>query len=124
MSDRVSAGHGTIKAERRRIIIGKQTESYTRFQSSRGQSERPRRERETPIFFRGYMNVRRQRAEFCRARKHERGGTAHSWVIEYIYKRTGDVVRSRWYGLRVGRIIRVTQRRAPLRPHNSVDQQR
>ena len=35
------------------------------------------------------MNVGRQGAEFCRARKHERGGTAHPREIKYIYKRTG-----------------------------------
>ena len=28
------------------------------------------------------------------------------------------MVRSRWYGLRVRRIIRITQHRAPLHPHN------
>ena len=37
-----------------------------------------RGERDTQIFHRGYMNVRRQGTEFCRARKREGGGTAHS----------------------------------------------
>ena len=32
------------------------------------------------------------------------------------------MVRSRWYGLRVPRTLRVTQRRAPLHPNTFVDQ--